>query len=64
MYENINKGIDFVTFGGVTNLISTKDEQGNVIKGDYLKFVDYIFKAYTVPEEEHDFVSKILMTGG
>ena len=86
IYENINKGIDFITSPGykivdgkpvkmgeqerlekglrITNFFSTKDAQGNVIKGDYLKFVDHVFKAYEVPVEQQDYVSRVLMTGG
>ena len=49
----INSGVDFVTAGNVTNLITTTDDKGNKVEGDYSKYVDYLFKAYEVPPEDH-----------
>ena len=59
----INSGVDFVTAGNVTNLITTTDDKGNKVEGDYSKYADYLFKAYEVPPEEQNFVGRVVQTG-
>ena len=49
--------------GQYSDFFSKTDEQGREIKGDYQKFVDYVFKTYDVPLEERSYLGRVLMTG-
>jgi hypothetical protein len=60
----INAGYDFITDEDGSRLLTVKDEFGNVQKGDYNKFVDYVFKGLEVPVEKQNVLGRVLMTAG
>jgi hypothetical protein len=60
----INAGYDLITDEDGAKLLTVKDEFGNVQKGDYNKFVDYVFKGLEVPVEKQNVLGRVLMTAG
>ena len=65
VYGAINAGYDLITTEKEGDrLITVTDEFGQVQKGDYVEFVDYVFKGLEVPLEKQNFLGRVLMTGG
>jgi len=60
----INAGYDLVTDEKGARLLTTTDEFGNIEKGDYGKFMNYVFQGLEVPTEKQNFLGRVLMTAG